>query len=368
MKHPYKLLSIRIIVVFVLLAGYSCDENEVEYDTIYSELYEIKLEGQIGNAVIDYENKTISATIYAENYAAIEILELAVSKNATTSISIGETIDFSTSDSHDLTITAETGGSTKIYTINIEKFTAPPFVGDWTVSSEYADQIRLHLMWVTSWWEGDYVGAWNLVDSWWNPWWQGEFWSCEWGGDYCYDMFTNGAAVMDNTLSMGEVQGVTEDLKMYGDFIYGPGADGNMGSYEHTNASTWEVNDFNDSFSVLPTSGTWELDLNTNRLEFFNSDKSKSVKTFIAGLSPGEFSNKVANGEEIKGNGFNGSEYGWEMIDGKFQFFLEVDRTNLKDQWDAFYAYGVDWYGTLDATQAKIHGGFALEFRMVKSN
>lgn len=368
MKYINKTISISLITLFILFVCNSCDENNVEYETIYSELFEIGLQGQVGNAIIDYENKTVSVKIYAEDYAAIELKKLIASKDATTSILEGETIDFSTSDTKDLTITAANGGNTKTYTIKIEKFTSPPFVGNWTISSEYEDRIRIHLMWITSWWEGSHVDAFDLVDSWWNPWGQGEFWSCEWGGDYCYNIFTNGAAVMDNTLSIGELQGVTDDLKMFGEFTYGPGADGDMGSYEHTNASTWEAYDFNDSYNVLPTSGIWELDLTTNRLVFFNSDRSTSTNLFIEGESEGEYSDRINNGEVIRGNGFTGFPNGWDMVDGKFNFFLEIDRSNLDDQWDSFYTYGVPWEPTMDETQHKIHGGFALEFRMELSN
>jgi len=215
----------------------------------------------------------------------------------------------------------------------------------------------------------NHVDAYDLVDSWWNPWGEGEFWSCEWGEQYCYDVFTKGEAVMDNTLSMGELQGVTEDNKMFGEFIYGPGADGDMGGYEHINATTEEVHDYNDSYGVLPNSGIWELDLTTNHLVFFNSDKSKSTKLFIVGESEGEFPDLIANGVEILGNGFNGLADGWNVVDGKFHFFLEIDRSNLNDQEGSFYDYGFEapwheWSLGFDQTEHKINGGFALEFRM----
>lgn len=368
MKYINNIISVSLIAVFMLLFGNSCEKEGLEYKNVYCELFNIKFEGQIGDVIIDRENQTISAKIYSDSYAAIELVDLTISQNATSSIPAGATIDFSNTDTQDLIISAASGGNTKTYTINITKFLEPPFVGNWTISSAYEDHIRIHLIWITSWWEGNHVDAFNLVDSWWNPWGQGDFWSCEWGGDYCYNIFTNGAAISDNTLSMGGVQGVTTDLKMFGEFTYGPGADGEMGSYEHTNAMTWEEYDFNDSYSVLPTNGIWELDLTTNRLVFFNSDRSKSTNLFIAGESEGEFSNMVNNGVSILGNGFTGLPYGWDIVDGKFNFFLEIDRTNLMDQWDAFYSYGVDWYGALDETQVKINGGFALEYRMEKSN
>ena len=141
-----------------------------------------------------------------------------------------------------------------------------------------------------------------------------------------------------------------------------------MGSYEHTNASTGEVFDFNSSYNVLPSSGIWELDLATNRLVFYNSDRTISTKLFIKGESEGEYTDRINNGEVIRGNGFAGLENGWEIIDEKFYFFLEIDRSNLDDQWDSFYTYGVPWEPTMDETQHKIDGGFALEFRMELSN
>ena len=94
---------------------------------------------------------------------------------------------------------------------------------------------------------------------------------------------------------------------------------------------------------------------------------------FIAGSSSGEFSDLLNNGTAILGNGFTGLEYGYDVLDGKLNLFLEIDRTNLSDQQDAFYRYGFEapwneWSEGLDETQTKIHGGFALEFRMEKSN
>jgi len=368
MKKIPKILYKALFLVATLLIANSCDENNIEYESVYSELFEIQFQGQVGDAIIDYENKTVSLKVFAQDYSTIELNKLIVSKDATTSISEGEIIDFSTTNTIDITIAAANGSNTKTYTVNMERFTSPPFIGNWTVSSDYADPVRIHLMWITPWWEDSHVDAFNLTDSWWNPWGQGDYWSCDNGVGDCYDFFTNGAAVMDNTLSMGEIQEVTEDLKMIGEFIYGPGDDGDMGSYEHTNASTGEVFDFNSSYNVLPSSGIWELDLATNRLVFYNSDRSISTKLFIKGESEGEYTDRLNNGEVLRGNGFAGLENGWEIIDEKFYFLLEIDRSNLNDQWDSFYTYGVPWDPEMDENQHKIHGGFALEFRMKSSN
>jgi len=170
MKHIHKITFTGFIAFATFLVFSSCNKNDVAYETVYSELYSIKLEGQIGDAVIDYDNQSIFAKIFSENYAAIELIELSVSMNANTSVNVGETIDFSNSDTQELTISAESGGGSKTYIITIEKFTSPPFVGEWTISSAYADRIRIHHLWTTSWWEENHVDAYDLVDSWWNPW------------------------------------------------------------------------------------------------------------------------------------------------------------------------------------------------------
>ena len=342
MKKINKLIYICLFAALVLFIGNSCTENSIEYENVYSELFDIKLEGQIGAPVIDYENKTISIRVYSENYAAIELRDIAISKNATTSIPVGGTIDFSTSDSQDISITAEIGGSIKTYTITIAKFTAPPFVGNWEMGSG-EERFRFHVNYC----EGDDCSE-RIFDPVSNRYWfyYGVwYWSCEtWGPPYCYYTFTNGAATMDNTLSIGELKGVTKDLKMYGDFTFGPGDDGEMGSYEHTHATTGEVFDFNDNYRVMPTNGTWELDLISNKLEFFNADKSRSVLTYAGGdLTDWEFSDDP------------GAE--------EFIFRLQVNRNGLMSAEEAWTVYGEE-----DDTLAKIMGGFALEFRMVKPN
>ena len=119
MKKIPKILYKALFLVATLLIANSCDENNIEYESVYSELFEIQFQGQVGDAIIDYENKTVSLKVFAQDYSTIELNKLIVSKDATTSISEGEIIDFSTTNTIDITIAAANGSNSKTYTVNI---------------------------------------------------------------------------------------------------------------------------------------------------------------------------------------------------------------------------------------------------------
>ena len=125
MKKITKILFTSLFAVSVLFVCNSCDKNDLKYENVYSEIFDMKLEGQVGDAILKPADQLILARVYSEDYTAVELLDLTVSFGATTSIQVGETIDFSASDSQDITVTAEIGESTKTYTITIKKVSSP---------------------------------------------------------------------------------------------------------------------------------------------------------------------------------------------------------------------------------------------------
>jgi len=125
MKKITKILFTFLFAVSALFICISCDKDDFEYENVYSELFDIALDGQVGDAILKPADQIILARVYSENYAAVELLDLTVSNGATTSVKVGETIDFSASDSQDITVTAEIGESTKTYTITIKKVSSP---------------------------------------------------------------------------------------------------------------------------------------------------------------------------------------------------------------------------------------------------
>lgn len=125
MKKITKILFTFLFAVSALFICNSCDKDDFKYENVYSELFDIELDGQVGDAILKRADQIILARVYSEDYTAVELLDLTVSMGATTSIRVGETIDFSASDSQDITVTAEIGESTKTYTITIKKVSSP---------------------------------------------------------------------------------------------------------------------------------------------------------------------------------------------------------------------------------------------------
>ena len=125
MKSIPKLIYIGLFAVSALFVFNSCEKYFVEYENVYSELLDIELEGQVGDPIFKYKDLLVIVRVYSEDYSAIEMIDITVSYGATTSIQAGETLDFSSSDEQDITITAEKGGSSKTYTIRMKKSPAP---------------------------------------------------------------------------------------------------------------------------------------------------------------------------------------------------------------------------------------------------
>jgi len=126
MKSIPKLIFIGLFAASALFVFHSCEKYFVEYENIYSELLDIKLEGQVRDPVFKYKDLLVIVRVYSEDYSAIELNDITVSYGATTSIQAGETLDFSSSDTKEITITAEKGGSIKTYTIQLKKVSTPP--------------------------------------------------------------------------------------------------------------------------------------------------------------------------------------------------------------------------------------------------
>jgi len=314
MRKVTILFTICILVAF----GFSCDKEADQNK--YCELFSISFEGQTGDTDIDRDYNEVAFQIFTDNLSAVRISEMTLSDGATPSTAVGETLDFSNeNNTADLTITSESGEKTKAYTIFMDNL-APDFVGSWKMTSgtnRYSFQVKY----------------------------------CD-GGDCSLEtsidpaVFTNGSAAADNTINF-TLDGFDEETIMYGKFTYGPGADGEMGSYEHTHATTSEVYDFNDNYGILFAQGSWELNLGTSRITFFNADRSASIKTYT---------NYLDKKHWIMGTDADGTT---EM----FTFWLPVNRSGMLSAQQAWETHGAD-----DPTLAYIMGGFFIEFNMVKNN
>jgi hypothetical protein len=305
-----------ILALFVLLLT-SCEE-ELGKNT-YGELFTIQFEGQYSEPVINREESTVSFQMFTDNLSEVVIGDMFTSVGATASTPVGGSLDFDNPDnSAELTLTSESGNYTKTYTIYLVNL-APDFVGDWKMTS------------------GTY--EYNFMVTYCD---NGE---CSLEKPFDPSNFTNGAGSMDNTVSF-TLDGFNEEEGiMSGQYTYGPGADGEMGSYEHTHATTSEEFDFNDNYGVLFTSGSWELNVLTNRIIFSNADGSSSIKTYTNYIDKKHWK----MGKDA------------DNTTDMFTFWLPVNRSGMLSASQAWDLYGDD-----DPTLAYMMGGFVVEFNMIK--
>lgn len=222
-------------------------------------LLELKLEGQMGTAVIERDGQDASATIYIMQrddypYSAVTVEGIVVSRFATASVSAGETLDFSNPERKArITVTSESGKSLDWW-IYIEPYDAF-YVGTWKI-----DGIFLHCNQKISS-SGD--GEWDTAIS------GSEF------GD-------NGVAEYDNIIT------VTLDEEMSGNALTGTitneaGPDGEYANFWGVMAPYSEEAplDMNPRLRHLLPAGTadWELDLTTNQMRI-SKDNVTSTMTF----------------------------------------------------------------------------------------
>jgi len=312
-----KKLRYNIILAVLALFVSSCEKTDQKNS--YCELFSIAFEGQYSEPVFDRDESKITFRIFTDNLEEVIISNLVISDGATSSSPIGGSLNFDNADnSATLIITSESGINTKIYTIYLDNL-APDFIGDWKMATK--------------------TNSYNFIVKYCDA---GD---CSLEKPFDPSAFTNGAAAMDNTISFRLDGFNEEDNLMHGQYTYGPGADGEMGSYEYNHATTSDIYDFNANYGVLFTTGSWELNVITNRITFSNADMSSTLSTYTDYL---ERKHWIIN-------------TGTESIEEILTFWLPVNRAGLLSAQQAWDNYGSD-----DPELAYIMGGFAIEFNMVR--
>ena len=309
-----KKLNYLILMFSIVFLAVSCDEVPENSD---ANLLEIYFEGQIGISETDFISPELTCKIFGSDFSNVKITKMIISENATSSVKVGDALDFNNENSSaTITITSETGVE-KTYTVFAEQFGVPAFVGNWTFNSEcyfnytYCDDQGQNC-------GQDYYG--NL--------------STDGYGTY----FINGDPIYDNTLNIAYTT-MDDQGFLNGTYTYGPGADGEMGSYEHE-TDGGNTMDLNDNFERLfPGNGTWKWNTVTNQITFYNADKSKQSVTYNN----------------------NGDKTHWYSADpNSLTLWLTVDRTGLPTDHEAFLEYG---YTPTAWTLA----GYVLTFNMGKN-
>lgn len=223
-------------------------------------LLELKIQGQLGTAVIERDGDQASATVYIMEddeypYSKVPVEGIVVSRYATSSVNSGDVLNFSNPERRaKITVTSESG-NTLDWWIYIKPYDAF-YVGTWSIID-----VKLHCnQKIAS--AGD--GEWDTQLS------GSEF------GD-------NGKAEYDNriivTLDEGEVTGNT----LTGTITNDAGADGEYANFYVVLSpySEEEPLDMNSRLRHLLPPGTadWELNLTTNEMRI-TKDNVTSTMTF----------------------------------------------------------------------------------------
>ena len=222
-------------------------------------LLELKIQGQMGTAVIERDGDNASATVYIMDdpdypYSAVPVESIVVSRFATPSVTSGDVLNFSNPERRaKITVTSESGNILDWW-IYIEPYDAF-YVGTWRINTIY-----LHCNQKIS---GAGTGEWDTALN------GSEF------GD-------NGVPEYDNIIT------ITLDEEMKGNSLTGTitndaGADGEYGNFYGVGApySEDEPLDMNPRLRYLLPAGTatWELDLTTNVMTI-SKDNVTSSMTF----------------------------------------------------------------------------------------
>ena len=251
---------ILILTAAIAAMSVSCTKTiDKEIPSNEVSLLELKIQGQMGTAVIERDGNDASATVYIMDspeypYSNVLVEGIVVSRYATSSVETGEYLNFSNPDRKaKITVTSESG-KTLDWWIYIEPYDAF-YVGTWKINNIY-----LHCNQKIS---GAGTGEWDTALN------GSEF------GD-------NGLPEYDNIIT------ITLDEEMKGNTLTGTitndaGADGEYGNFYGVMDPYSEDNplDMNPRLRYLLPAGTatWELDLTTNVMTI-SKDNVTSAMTF----------------------------------------------------------------------------------------
>jgi hypothetical protein len=239
------------------------------------DLLEIKLQGQMGTAVIERDGDDAKATLFVYpqgdfSYAAVKVEGVAVSAFATASVGTGDALNFSNPERKaEITVTSESGESL-----------------DWVIYVKEYDPF--------------YVGTWSIVDAkihcdqnvgkcgtgTWDT-------SCIFGSEFG----TSGLAELDNVITVTMNPEVVNN-RVTGTITNAAGPDGEYGSFQGAEGSY--IVDMKPRLRHLLPEGeaTWELDLTTQQMRITKNNVT-STMTFAPEYDNMRFNFKLpdASGE-----------------------------------------------------------------------
>ncbi|MGJ8661113.1 MAG: hypothetical protein ACSHXL_03680 [Bacteroidota bacterium] len=191
----------------------------------------LTVKDQVGDAQFDNDAKQVIVTIEdnGADRSMVLIESLRLSFGASSSVSEGDTLDFSLNNETTVTVTSETGESA-VWTIKLQidiDLSDVSIAGTWSIGE---------------------IGIYSDLFSW-----------ESWGWDKTESLnnyLPNADTELDNTITF-IVDGINTAGQAYGTFDHNAGADGAYGNFVSDDAS-WPETDFNARFRKVPTgAGTW---------------------------------------------------------------------------------------------------------------
>lgn len=209
----------------------------------------IAFQGQIGVATIvrNGEDATIEFLYNSSDFSAIKLSSIELSYGATSSVNVGETLNFSgTGNTATITVTP-VNGEPLVWTLKVGLY-VNPYQGSWAIQT-------FRFKW-------DDWNGWGLA-----------------GEDNVAAKMTSVSAGLDDILTFGSIEGVDLTGSYYGSYERTKGADGNYGSYISPLGNDWSA-----KFGQLPNGkGKYFINPdNTISIEIEGSDvriNSMGVKT-----------------------------------------------------------------------------------------
>lgn len=260
--NKIKLYSSVIMSIAVLLSCTKTIDKEIDSNEV--SLLELKIEGQMGTAVIERDGDDAKATVYIMErddypYGNVKVEGIVVSKYATASVETGETLNFSNPERKaKITVTSESGKRLDWW-IYIEAYDAF-YVGTWRIMN-----VKLHCNQNIS---GVGNGEWDTQLS-------GEEF-----GDFGKPEYDNRITITLNEEMSGN--------SLTGTITNNAGSDGEYGNFYGVFPpySDEEPLDMNPRLRYLlpPGEAEWELDLTTQEMKI---TKDNITSTMIFGESGG---------------------------------------------------------------------------------
>jgi len=263
-KTIMKTIKSTLMILAVTASLWGCQEdplkevNEGEWNNERN-IIGITFNGQIGTADIS-RNGDDATIVFKYNTGAgndlnaIPVNALEISYGSSSSVSVGETLDFDNATNTAVVTITSANGNSLDWKITLTPFTET-LLGTWNISG----------LIVYGGTAPEYGGA-GVVVMTDKPW--------------CWSATTGPAAEQDNSLTF-TLDGFTDDGNSYGTVVNNSGADGLYADFIFINSDPYV--DVNNFYRKIPTgTATWLRNYSTDQVIFTFADGRTSSATFVS--------------------------------------------------------------------------------------